>query len=581
MSTKLVKSNKLLYIMLFSLVIIGFVIFSNFLSISNTENDLFDQLKKEQLIETKFAATQIEDHILQVKDELVTLSKFPLMETLDVNTCTGDMRIVHEKIKGKINSLLRVDKDGNIIECSSPQFLDYLGLNVKNKDYFKIPKETNEPFIAGSVRQGERQQVIVAVPLFKTTKYTPYPNFIGEFKGLLMSIIELNQLYNSYIHPFVREEKNFFLLIDLDSQETLLKSEKIKNYDEIKTQLPELKDGSTEVINLMEFGDTIITSSDIILGSETWRLIIATPLKNTGQEIKSIQKIHLFSLGFILIVIISVFFFLIYLYKEKEEIQSTLDKTNVTLKNLGISVQFEKNKFNQADISLDTGKLYLIKQDDENHAYELFINSLNEGFAGFGIVRDDPRTIKKKYDLQKTSFIWLTNNKIEGIPCETNIDNLYSLISEFVKKGQKTVILLDRLDYILTENKFEDVIKKIHALRDLASTHECIIILSVNPMLLDQPQLSAIEAETVDLYGKHLRKNVELSDMEMNTLRYVNDRNMSNKLASYGDITNNFNITKPTTRVKIDKLQRLGLLVIEQKGRFKSLKITSSGRRII
>jgi len=581
MSVILVKSNKLLYIMLFLLVVIGFIIFSNFLSISNTEKSLFDQLKKEQLTETEFAATQIEVHILQVKDELVTLSKFPIMETLDINTCTGDMRIVHEKIEGKINSLLRVDKEGNVIECSSPQFQDYVGLNIKNKDYFKIPKETNEPFIAGSVRQGERQQVIVTVPLFKTTEYTPYPNFMGEFEGLLMSIIELDQLFYSYIHSFVKQEKNFFLLINLDTQETLLKSENIEDYDVIKAQIPELKDGSIEINSLMDFGDTIITSSDIILGSETWRLIIATPLKNIGSEIKSVQKKHLFSLGFVIVAIISIFFFLIHLYRAKEEVQSKLDTTNVTLKNLGINIQFEKNKFNQADISLDAGKLYLIKQDDENHAYELFINALNKGFAGFGIVRDDPKKIKKKYDLQKTSFIWLTNNKIEGIPCETNIDNLYSLISEFVKKGQKSVILLDRLDYILTENKFENVIKKIHALKDLASAHECIIILSVNPILLEEQHLKAIEAETVDLYGKHLRNKVELSDKEMDILKYINDRNLSNKLASYGNITDNFKITKPTTRVKIDKLQRLGLLTIEQKGRFKSLKITSAGRRII
>ena len=318
-----------------------------------------------------------------------------------------------------------------------------------------------------------------------------------------------------------------------------------------------------------------------MLGSGTWRLIVATPLKNIGQEIRSVQKWHVFSLGIVTMIIISVFFFLIYLFRTKEEIQSELDKTNITLKDIGISIQFEKNKFNQADISLDARKIYLIKQDDENHAHELFINSLNKGFAGLGIVREDPRVIKQKYNIQKTSFIWLTNNKIEGVPCETNINRLYPLISEFVKKSPKSVILLDRLDYILTENKFEDVIKAIHSLKDIASAHQCIIILSVNPVLLDERHLHAIEAETIDLYGTHLRKKIELADMEIDILRYINERNMSNKLASYGNITNNFNITKPTTRVKIDKLQKLGLLLIEQKGRFKSLKITSAGRRII
>ena len=67
----------------------------------------------------------------------------------------------------------------------------------------------------------------------------------------------------------------------------------------------------------------------------------------------------------------------------------------------------------------------------------------------------------------------------------------------------------------------------------------------------------------------------------MNILKYINEKNVVNKLASYKDITENFKITKPTTRVKINKLQGLDLLQVEQRGRFKSLKITSAGRRII
>jgi hypothetical protein len=45
-----------------------------------------------------------------------------------------------------------------------------MALNIKNKDYFSIPKETNEPFIAGMVRQGTSQQIIVSAPLFETTE---------------------------------------------------------------------------------------------------------------------------------------------------------------------------------------------------------------------------------------------------------------------------------------------------------------------------------------------------------------------------------------------------------------------------
>ncbi len=577
----MVKNNKLLLVVLISLVILAIVILTDILSFANIEELIIDQLKDKQMTETEAAASQIESHVIRVKDELVTLSKFPLMEALNINTCSGDMKIIHEKIESKIDSLLRVDRNGQVIECSSPRFSDYVGLNVKNKNYFKIPKETNEPFIAGIIKQGTSQQIIVSAPLFETSSYTPYPNFLGEFKGVLLSIVELNKLYSLYLHPILETEENFFLLVNLDTGETILKSPEIKDYSNISDSFPRKGHGLDTLADFEGLGKTIMTSSDLILGSETWRLIVLTPLKNVGKEVSSVQKRHLFSLGFIIVVIISIFFFLFFVYSSKEETQQELDKAKVTLKRLGINIEVEKDKYSQSDIVLETRKMYLIKEDEENQAHELFIGSLNRGFAGLGIVRENPEGVKKRYNLEKTSFIWLNKDQVEGQACETDIENLFDLIAEFIKKSEKSVVLMDRLDYLLTENPFEKTIKKIYALKDLALNHECIIILSVNPDLVEEQQLKAIEAETVDLYGKHLKKRIELTELEMKVLQFVNENNVVSKLVSYKDITREFKITKPTTRVKISKLQGLGLLQIEQRGRFKSLKITSTGRRII
>ncbi|MBC8500195.1 MAG: cache domain-containing protein, partial [DPANN group archaeon] len=330
------KSNRLLMMLLVSLIIIGVVILINVISFSNIEEIVINQLKENQLTETGFAAKQIEDHILQVRDELVTLSKFPDIETLDINKCSGDMTIVHESIEGKISNILRVDKDGTVIECSSPIYSNYVGINIKNKEYFKAPKETNEPFIDNSIRQGFNRQIIVSAPLFETTEYTPYPNFLGQFKGVLLSIVEVNTLYDLYIHPIADPEKAFFLLINLKTEETTLKSNNIDEYSAIKNDV--LSEKNLNIItDFNGFGETIITSSDIILGSETWRLIVLTPLKNVGKEISSVQNRHLFILGFVILVIIGGFIFLITVYQSREEVQSKLDKAQVTLEKLGIN----------------------------------------------------------------------------------------------------------------------------------------------------------------------------------------------------------------------------------------------------
>ncbi|MBI4454142.1 DUF835 domain-containing protein [Candidatus Woesearchaeota archaeon] len=594
MNVKLGKTGKLLIVILVSLIILAIVISVNFLSFSNIGNLIINQIRGKQMIETEYVANQMETHILQVKNELVTLSKFPTMDNSyinksNINKCSEDITLLHEGIVGKINSLLRVDKEGFVVECSSQDFSNYIGINIKNKDYFKIPKETNEPFVSGIVRQGSSKQIIVSAPLFETTEYTPYPNFAGEFQGVLLSIIDVNMLYNLYINSVINPSNNFFLLVSLSTDETILKSPAIGNYSEIKKYIPEKTIGFNTIIEFNDNGKTIITSSEMIVGSDTWRLIIFTPLKNIGKEITTVQNSLLFTLGFVIIIVIVILLFLISLYKSQQETKEKLDYTLVTLEKLGIKIEIEKDSeksaekgvFSQADIILNPRTLYLIKEDEENTAHELFISTLNRGFAGLGIVRDDPRKIKLKYNLQRTSFIWLTNIKVQGIPCETNIDSLFKLIYEFIEKSKKSVVLIDRLDYILTENNFDIVLKKIHALKDLVFTHESIIILSLNPDIVDEQKLKAIQSEAIDLYGKHLAQGAELTEIELSALRFINENNIYNRLVSYKDITEKFNITKPTTRVKIAKLQNMGLLQIDQKGRFKSLKITSTGRKII
>ena len=118
-------------------------------------------------------------------------------------------------------------------------------------------------------------------------------------------------------------------------------------------------------------------------------------------------------------------------------------------------------------------------------------------------------------------------------------------------------------------------------IKDLALEKESIIILSINPNVIDEKKLAALESQAIDIFGKYLKSKVELEEKEMEILKYINEQNIQNKLISFKDITKQFNITKPTTRAKIGKLLALNLVLVEKKGRSKALKITSAGRRII
>ncbi len=563
------------------LAISGLVLYVNSSSFLNLEQIFIGQWQNNQMTNTKFASNQIENHISRVKNELITLSKFPVIDSVNINKCTEDLNIVHERVDGRINSLLRADKEGNIIECSTPRFGNYVGLNINNKEYFSVPKETKEAYVYGPVRDGSSLQIIISVPLFKTSSYTPYPNFLEEFTGVLLSIIEVNDLYYQYAHPLLDAEKSTFMILNIKNNETIMSNIDINEVRNSITGMFYSSINYNNIERIQGFGESVITSSIINVGSDTWRMIIITPIKNISSSFSSMRIVPIISLGLILTVIVSIMIIAILLSKNKQtQPGNKIKSEKVDLKKMGINVGTEKGKYNQAELTIKKRGVYLIK-DDDNQAHEIFISTLNSGFAGLGIIRDDPRNFIKKYGLTNTAFLWMTNNTVKTIACEIDVAKIFNIISEFSKKTKKSVILIDRLDYLISQNHFSGVLKMISSLKDLTLDGQTIIILSLNPETINKTELRLIEAETIDLLDKDLKKGIELSELEYEILKLINERNVKNRLVSFKDITNNFKITKPTTRSKVNKLLSKGLINVEQNGRVKSIKITSAGRRMI
>ena len=580
MGERIGKSTRILIGVFIALLLLAGATMANYSSFLKLRQVILGQVMDNQLIETTHVAAEIEDHVKQVRDELVTLTKFPIITALGGQNCGEGLVQVHGKLSGKLDSLLRIDRNGTFVDCSAPMYESLIGINVESKDYFRVPKETSEPYVSGIVHQGNNPQVYVTVPLFKTTQYTPYPNFEGEFDGVLLSIVEFQNLEKTYIQSLL-DTQSRYLLVDLETNQTILRSPGMPNYLELTAQHPESGYGINEIDEVSGVGESIITSREIVLDNNRWSLVVVTPVKAAQEGISALQTKHLFTLAGLFGLILIVGVLLVYLYVEDKAVQERLEKANVTLEGLGITAGLEQERFTQAEMILKPHQVYLIKDDDENHAHELFIGSLNLGYAGLGIVREDPGTIMRKYGLKETSFIWMSTSKGSDFPTETRIDRLGALIEEFLSKTKKSVVLLDRFDYLISHSTAQAALAQISALKDLARSHESIIIVSLNPDAVDPRLMRSIEAETIDILGKELRRKTDLTPMESDILAFINIQNVQNRLVSFKDITAKFRITKPTTRAKVSRLQGIGLVQVEQRGRFKSLKVTSAGRRML
>jgi len=567
----LIQRNTIFILLFVSALLLGAVIIMNMWSLYEFENTVSDEWNHNQQIKTDFAASKIAEHILQVRNELVSLSTFPTIIDLNINECSGDLSIIHENIEGVLNTLLRTNAQGDVTECSSPRFSSYVGLNVKNTDYFSIPNQTTQPYISSPVQNHDRSQVIVSTPLFKTTTYIPYPNVLGEFKGIIFTIIELGDLYYRYAHPLLDTQESYAFIASKRTNASI--------FSTLNTSLKNVSASTLEQTVLQTYGESIITRSGFIIGNETFLIFFITPQRALSGNFEAIRTQHTLSLGIVVLFAGVLGALIVYVYRSGKTSEHTLAQAKDLLSTMGITIEKERKTFSNSKITIQKKGVYLVEEETQHEAFELFISMLNKGYAGLGIVRTNPNTIQKKYGLKKTPLVWLTSDQQVENRVST-LDELKQLIHEFIKKSEKSVIFIERLEYLIAHNSFTDVLKMVYTLNDVLTARDAIIILSVNPDSLHQEERKSLEAETKSVYG-HASEKIKLKADELAILEYINAQNTRNKSVTYNEITRAFKITKPTTRTKIRALEQKGLIKVQPLGRTKTITITPLGRKLV
>ena len=329
-------------ILVISLLVIGGVLLSNFISFSNIEQIIVDQLKDQQEIETDHATILIDNHIRQVQSELIALSKLSSLGTASLGYSLPEGDSAFQNLIRLSSSLLVARVDGTIFESTAEDYRDFVGFNIRNKDYFKVPAENKKPYVSVLSQQGSNTLVVVSAPLFKTTTQSTNPNSEGEFIGVILSFIDFGELSRLYIQPITKHDQRLFLLVDADNGKTIMKSPSLPDYAELRALLPPNDLLPVTVPDFLELGDTIITASDLWLNTERWILLVLAPMSYSNQEFRTFQRRYLFGMVFVFFSLTSVFYLSLSLYRSKEELQSKLDMTKVLLKRSGVIVAAEK-----------------------------------------------------------------------------------------------------------------------------------------------------------------------------------------------------------------------------------------------
>jgi hypothetical protein len=145
---------------------------------------------------------------------------------------------------------------------------------------------------------------------------------------------------------------------------------------------------------------------------------------------------------------------------------------------------------------LERGHSYLVNEEKPVKSNEIFLDLVTHGVQGLYITRRNPTEVREKYGLKKTPILWLSSLKGQ----EKNIDptdliELSHTIREFIKRTDDGVVILDGLEYLVTQNNYKDVLQFIQSLNDSIAVSNSRLLVPLDPSTLDSQQLHLLKRE--------------------------------------------------------------------------------------
>jgi len=161
---------------------------------------------------------------------------------------------------------------------------------------------------------------------------------------------------------------------------------------------------------------------------------------------------------------------------------------------LTITPMKEVAKVAKRQFELELGRSYLVKNDVEK-AFKVFADHVLSGIEGLCITREFPPNVRRKYGLEKTPIVWLTEERTKGEITVDSLQDLSILIQRFLENAKQRVVLLDGFEYLTTKSGFEPFIGFLQLNRSRFEKSESILIAPMLEEALDLREAKLIERE--------------------------------------------------------------------------------------
>jgi PAS domain S-box-containing protein len=173
---------------------------------------------------------------------------------------------------------------------------------------------------------------------------------------------------------------------------------------------------------------------------------------------------------------------------------SGLVTTALETTSLSVEPTRETCRKREGKYDLEFGSNFLVV-DSIDLAYDMFADAIMTGTEGLCITRKLPRKLRETYGLKRTPIVWLTSEKVENERTINSLQDLSILISNYVDKAQKPLILIDGIEYLISHQGFDSVYHFLQAKGTQVEAAGGIMIVPFFRETLEPRQVKLLERE--------------------------------------------------------------------------------------
>jgi len=138
---------------------------------------------------------------------------------------------------------------------------------------------------------------------------------------------------------------------------------------------------------------------------------------------------------------------------------------------------------------------YLVLEKKPEKSIEIFTDLVTHGIPGFVVSRVYPEKLRRQYKLMRTPMLWLSRSETKDALNPNDLSKLGYIVENFTRKSESSVILLEGLEYLITQISFEPVVKHLQELKDTIVLHNSRLIVPLHSKTLTPKEYNILKRE--------------------------------------------------------------------------------------